>query len=191
MTTYSPDYTGRYRAKYVSAGVVHVAQLRKFRGATVSQITDLAGTMQSVFATWAADLPTDFAWISAEYCEQDSNLFIPTSTPAAVTGVRAPSGYTPLQKITSTTFAGRAPGSKARLSIFGVFWEETNIEADDNTKAYNGIIESAEDARIATTKGLLDSQWSANSGVNAVTYARATVKINDYWLRQVRKGTVS
>jgi hypothetical protein len=191
MTTYSPDYTGRYRAKYVSAGVTHVAQLRKFRGATVSQITDLAGTMQSVFNTWAADLPTDFAWISAEYAEQDSNLFIPTGTPAAVTGVRNPALYTPLQKVVSTTFAGRAPGSKARISLFGVFWQFTDTLDDANTFAYNGIIEGSEDARIATTKGFLDSQWSANSGVNAVTYSRATVKINDYWLRQIRKGIVS
>lgn len=191
MTTYSPDYTGRYRAKYVSAGVTHVAQLRKFRGASVSLITDLAGVMGSVFTIWATLLPTDFAWVSAEYAEQDSNLFIPTSTPPAVTGSFNPSVYTPLQKVTSTTFAGRAPGSKARLSIFGVFWQFTNSIDDSGTDAYNGIIEATEDSRIGDTKTALDSQWSANSGVNAVTYARATVKINDYWLRQVRKGIVS
>lgn len=191
MTTYAPNYTGRLRAKYVAAGVEHTAQLRKFRGATTSQIGDLRHTLASCFTVWNALLPSDFAWLSCEYANEDSDLFTPTDLPDTVTGTLDPTTYTPFQKITPTIFSGRSTGSKARVSLYGIFWEYTNQADDPNTVPYNGIITTAEDSRVGSTIALLNGQAASGAGVNAIWYPRATVKPNDYWVRQVRKGIVT
>lgn len=191
MTTYAPNYTGRYRVHYVSAGIQHVAQLRRSRGASPSSVGLLAATMRAAFAPWVADLPTDFAWISAEQADEDSDLFYPSTLPATLTGLRGTNLYTPMNKITHTRFAARALGSRSALEIYGIWWEFTNKTDDVNDYAYNGVVDPTEDSRVADTAAALNTQAFANSGGPTTWYSRATVKINDYWLRQLRKGVIS
>jgi len=191
MTTYAPNYTGRYRAHYVAAGIQHTAELRKNRGASPGAVTLLAGTLHDAFAAWVSDLPTDFTWLSAEQADEDSDLFYPAPVPVAIAGVRNPNTYTPMQKIVSTRFAARALGSRSSLSIYGIWWQFTDVLDDANTFAYNGIILPSEDGRVATTAAALNTQAFANSGGPTTWYSRATTKINDYWLRQLRRGVIS
>jgi hypothetical protein len=191
MTSYSPDYTGRYRAKYQAAGIVHTIELRRSIGASPSSVALLAGTVNTVFSIWAAVLPTDFAFISAEQADEGSDIFYPAPVPSAVVGLTAVEDYTPFQKITGTTFSGRALGSKSRCTLYGIFWQLTNITADENTDPYNGVVDATEDARVSTTAAALNTQAFANSGGPTTWYPRATIKPNDYWLRMVRRGIVS
>jgi hypothetical protein len=191
MTTYAPTFTGRFRATYQAAGIVHTAQLRKVRGASDASIQNLRGTLGSIFAVWADHLPTDFEWLTAEWARQDEEFFTPNDLPDPVTGAKTPALYTPIQKITATTFSGRAPGSKARVSMFGIFWMFSDTSDDENTFAYDGKVTAGEDARVQDTIDLLNTQTAANSGDGAIWYPRATIKPNDHLLRLVRRGLIS
>lgn len=193
MTSYSPSYTGRYRAHYKVAQIKHTIQFRKQLGASPTAVALLAGVAHDVFATWAADLCSDFVWLSAEQADEGSDIFYPSTLPVAVTATGdSPVAYTPFQKITHTRFSCRAAGSKGGFELYGIKWLYGAAGDDLNVVAYDGLLTSAEDARIATTIGFLNTQCFANSGNPSSAWnPSATVKVNDYWLRQLRKGAVS
>jgi len=191
LTTYAPSFSPRWRGKYVAAGVQHTIQLRKFRGATFSQVSDLSAVASVLFTNWATKLASDFAWLSAECALTDSDVFIPLPMPPAVVGVVNPVEFTPIQKITQVTHSGRAPGSKARFTMFGIFIEQSNSADDTTTIAYNGSITNAEFAGVGANKIEADGQLAAGSGQNAVFYSIVTVKPNDHLLKLVRRGTIA
>lgn len=193
MTSYAPNYTSRYRAHYKVAGIEHTAQLRKQLGATPADTANLAGTMSAIFTVWATKLCNDFVWLGAEQADENSDIFYPSTTPVAVTGtVGAASTFTPFQKITHTRFSCRALGSRSGIEMYGILWYYADVGGDPNTYPYDGIVTSVEDSRVTDTIVLLNTQAFANSGNPSSTWnPRATVKVNDYWLRQLRKGAVS
>jgi len=191
MTSYSPSYTSRYRAKYRACGIEHSIQLRKALGASFATTDLLAGTVHDLFNAFAAQMPVDLEFISGEVAEEGSDIFVPGTTPAAVTGLVAVADYTPFQKVTHTRFAGKAPGSRASCELYGIWWEYSNIASDANTIPYDGLATAAEWGVIGTAVALLNTQAFANSGQATVWYNRATVKVNDFWLRQVRSGGIT
>lgn len=192
MTSYAPSYTSRYRARYHACGIDHVCQLRKQLGATPGQTALLAGTVHDIFNTWQTILPDDFAFLGAEQADEGSDLFYPSVTPVAVIGTIGVGDYTPFQKVTHTRFACRAVGSRSAIELYGLFWEYGNRIDDTNVLAYDGVITAAEDARVGTTAALLNTQAFANSGnPSSLWYSRATVKVNDFWLKAVRSGGIT
>jgi hypothetical protein len=193
MTTYSPDFTSRYRCKYHVCGIDHTIQLRRASGATPGDTATLAATVSAVFSAVSAKLCTDFAFLSAEQADEGSDIFYPSTLPAAVTGTSgSPGTYTPFQKITHTRWNCRAPGSRSSIELYGLFWEFSNNLDDIETVAYDGVLTAADYAPVATVAGLLNSQAFANSGNPASVWAsRALVKVNDFWLKAVRSGGVT
>ena len=193
MTSYSPSYTGRYRAHYKVAGIEHVAQLRKQLGASPSAVALLAGTMHDIFQVWHTDMCADFVWLAAEQADEGSDTFYPAPVPAALSALGTiVAGYTPIQKITHTRFSARAIGSRSGLEMYGIKWFFTDTDDDPNHVPWDGLVTGAEDARVGSTIALLNTQAFANSGnPSTVWNPQATVKVNDYWLGQLRKGNVS
>jgi len=193
MTSYAPNWTSRYRAKYNVCGIDHTIQLRKQVGATPAATALLAGTAQSIFNAAAAQLCDDFTWISAEQADEGSDIFYPSTLPTPVTGTLAITAYTPFQKVTHTRMQGRAFGSRASIEMYGILWfyAHKGLSPAEATVGYDGKVTSAEAAFIGTIKSLLDTQAFANSGGPTVWYDRATVKVNDFWLRAVRSGGIT
>jgi len=191
MPTYAPNFTGRAKFEYQCAGLVHTVQLRKARGSSDATIRDLAGVVYTLFNPWNGLLGSDFVWLSAAWARQDEDFFTPMDLPTAIEGSRDPTQFTPIQKITATTFSGRAPFSKARFSIYGIFWEFTNQVSDDNTFAYDGKVLGSEMTEVNDTVAATSGQLAAGSGQGAIFYPRATVKPNDRLLRLVRRGLIA
>jgi len=192
MPSFSPSYTTRYRAHYHVCGIDHTIQLRKQLGATPGQTALLAGTAHDIFNAWATTLCNDFVWLGAEQADEGSDLFYPSATPAAVTGSLNVANYTPFQKVTHTRFGCRAAGSRSSIEMYGIFWEYSNKVDDISTVGYDGVVLPAENAAVATVAGLLNTQAFANSGNPSSLWAsRATIKVNDFWLKAVRSGGVT
>ena len=191
MTTYAPNFTGRYRAHYKACGIDHTIQLRKASGATFASVLLLAATVQAIFNDMAALLCDDFEFISADAAEEGSDIFEPATAPEAVTGTVAVADYTPFQKVTHTRFGGRAKTSRVSVEMYGIFWQYANIEADAGVIPYDGVVTAAELPAVATVAGHLNSQAFANSGEATVWRPRALVKVNDFWLRAVRSGGIT
>lgn len=187
MTTYAPNFTPRYRAKYVAAGVEHTIQIRGPRGETGPAIQARGSSLGTCYSTAATVLASDFAWISAEYALTDSEIWIPCDLPPGATGTISPTSFTPRDKITPTIFSGRAPGSRARFGMYGLFWNEDSHGGEAN----NFIITPGENAIISAIATEATGHFRANSGAVAVFYNRATIKPNDHWVKRVRQGIVS
>lgn len=186
MTTYAPNYTPRWKGRYVAAGIEHTIQVRAQRNQSAFITQALGGFVRSVFNTFVANLADDFAWLSAEYALTDSDDFIPTAVPAAVVGEAAASGFNLFHRVTSTNFNGRNSGSRAGLYLYGLQWV-----ISVGSPAENGRVSAAEDARVSTATAICTTNFFANSGTAAVWHDYANIKVNDHLLKLLRRGTIS
>lgn len=188
MTTYAPTFTSRWRGTYVAGGIQHTIQFRGARGATFATMDGYKDRAREIFAAVATNLYDDFAWVGAEICLTDTELFSPSTIPGiTVPGEYDGSSTSALSRIKGLTFSGKAPGSRARFTMFGVhFFDDgaAQLGAD-------GIITPAEFAGIASVLVTANTYFYANSGGLAGWHNRATYKQNDHLLKLVRRGTIS
>lgn len=190
MPTYAPSFTPRYRAHYIAAGVSHTIQIRAARDTSVaSTITNGTDCLFAVFDALAGDLADDFAWVSAEVADQDTDVFTPAAVPAAVTGTNDWVGdsWSAKKRCSFIHVSGRAAGSRTSVMIFGL-----DIDSDFavNTGG-DGIITTAELGGLADVVTALNAHAHAGSGATALFYARATHKVHDRLLKLVRRGLIS
>lgn len=187
MTTYAPTFTPRYRVHYRAAGLEHSVQCRGPRGASAVAMTTRGNSFHTIFNDLATRLADDFAWISADVALTDSDLWTPASVPASVTGVIALADFTIAQRITGTTFSGRAAGSKARFTLFGIQW----VQATTTEAGNDFVVQGSEDGGVAAAVTEASGQFYAGSGAGALFYNRATIKPNDHLVKLARRGIIS
>lgn len=187
MTTWAPDMTPRYKAGYISAGLLHSLQVRAPRGSTDTETVTIGrNTCQALALAMQALLPDDFHWTEAHFAKQFTSVFLPTTfIPTDPTGAKALSTYTPVQRATETIFQGNGGGSRVTMNLFGVYWDLGDVASP----AANGRVETTENATVLAGVAALNAGTGQVSVGNAVVIysAYANVKINDYWLKRVRK----
>lgn len=190
MADFAPNMTCRYKLRYNAAGRVHTMLMRVARGATAAQTaSNGAAYLRGLFLAMQPTLPSDLAFLSAEVAVEDSDLFFPAAVPAAVTGAQPAANYSKQDSITHVTFSGRgALGSKVNLKLYGVLLSPDVVPGAAES---DFVLLSSESTAIAAAITHLNATPALSVAIdNSVpTYsARTTVKINDFWLRQVRKG---
>lgn len=188
MTTYAPNFTPRYKLTYRAGGITHTIQVRGVRGATLATMDAVGAQLSACFnALPAGNKFADLTALSAETALTDSDVFVPAIFVALTVGTLVVSAYSPRARIRGLTFNGRAPGSRAKFTIFG-YRQPDELAA---TEGGDGQILTAEAAAVGTIAGLATTHFRANSGEAAVFAGRATYKENDHLLRLVRKGTIT
>jgi len=187
MTTYAPTFTPRLRVHYKGGRIAHAIQVRGARGASLAVMSGLVDPIANCFVALAAYLYSDFAWISAEVALTDEESFIPVP----VSGIIPVGGIvlvaqSAVNRIRGLTVSGRAPGSRSRFTMFGLFF---NGSADTDI-AGDGTITATEVPGMNTIAGIANTYFKANSGSAAIWYNRGTYKQNDHLLKLVRRGTI-
>lgn len=188
MTTHAPDFTPRLVVKYQSAGLNHSNTFRVARGsATGPAIETMSNAAQALYNSLESLLPVGFNVTDQVYYNQDSNVGFPQGTAGFVqpTGAKLLADYTPMMRATETVFIGNGGGAPYHIGVFGVFWDPSDVTGP----AANGRVGVGESTVIEDAYAAL----AANGGISSIvgvaiawkTYA--TVKPNDYWVRQVRK----
>lgn len=191
MPDFAPNVTARYRLHYAVAGRNHTVQCRGVRGVDVSTLNaDASAYVRSVFNALATFLADDLSFISAEYALTDSDLFFPGTVPAAVVGSVSAALFSQQDSISHLTFSGRGSlGSKINMKIYGAAFGPDTLPANLSS---DFVITSAEHANIAAAVAALNASPSgrivAIDNSVATYHARATLKVNDFWLRKVRQG---
>jgi hypothetical protein len=187
MTTYAPTFTPRYRLKYKAAGIEHTIQARGPRGTTLAGMQTIGHLFSTVFNNLSPQLADDFAYIQADVALTDDEVFNPATLPDPVTGAVAVADFSLLQRVTASTFSGRAPGSKARFSLYGVQW----VFAETTEDANDFVVTGVESAGVLGVVTAVNNIFCAGSGVPAAFYNRATIKANDDLIKKVRRGIIS
>lgn len=187
MPDYAPDYTFRYKARYLAAGFQHDMVVRGgiiTTGGT-TEAGDMAIAVSQFFAPLTEHLATDFSFLAASWAYAGSNVFVPTSAlPSNPTGDINFGGKSKRVRATATCMSARGlTGGHARIYFFGYF------QADDlsNDIAQDGVVTELEDAFIATSKTVADASFHASDGGGAIWYPRFTMKVNDDLLRLIRR----
>lgn len=188
MTTYAPNFTPRYKATYVVGGIQHTIQVRAARGSAAFVVEGLKDIVGQCFDALAAAVMSDLLWINAEYALTDSDDFVPSVVPTITTAPTFDeSTIGPRARIRGLTFSGRATGSKARFTMFGVYENDT-FSADDGS---DGTITPSELPGLSTVLTLAANNFHSGSGQLATWHQRATYKENDHLLRLVRRGIIT
>lgn len=184
---FAPNWTPRMIYGYTSAGIAHHVMVRVTRGTSLATANGSCNTvLQGVTTALANLLPTDFLWTDSQFIPEDSDVAAPgISLPANPTGLMDVADYSHNMRATETTFIGKGGGSRVTLSIFGVFW----VLSDPTSPASNGKVNVTESTPVSNAIASLAGSSTPKTIADApVTWAKyATVKVNDHWLKEVRK----
>ena len=186
MPTYTPTFSPRYRLKYRQAGFEHTIQFRASRGTSLATMESTFNSFVTAFFSAAFLVRADdTVFISNQVAETDSDIFVPaTALPAAPTaGAIDVATISPYMRAHGLTFNGSSPGSRARFTMFGTFWDVT----DPANPAANGVITSVGSSIISTIADAATAVARAGSGQAAIFYHQATYKVNDHLLAEVRR----
>jgi hypothetical protein len=188
MTTFAPTISPRWKGTYICAGIQHTIQVRGIRGQDFSTMNGLRDHVTAMFSAIHGDLCEDFEWIQAEIALTDSDVFIPSTTPSAITaGGNSLSDYSPIDKISAMTISGKSSTARARLSIYGCLF----LGSTPGDIGADGLVKSTELAGLATIKGIADEYFKAADGTDATWRSIATFKPNDHLLKLVRRGVIT
>lgn len=187
MADYAPNVTPRYKVKYRHALAEHTVQVRVVRGTTPAH-DDVLGKLNLIFAAVASSRWSDFAWLSAEYTPQDTDVSIPIAMTelTSVGGAQAIADVKPIHKGLQTRFVGRGnAGSPVSLSIFGLNFDTfTTTPALYDFRITRGEIQTVDDANDALSE--LAPAFVAVNSSSTIWKTYANVKVNDAWLKQIR-----
>lgn len=189
MTDYSPDYTFRFKLRYLAGGFTHDMVVRSSAilsgGEAESEI--LGDGLQSFFTALQSALWQDFTFVNGSYAYAGSNVFLPYM-PTSLTGV-TPSAVDPTTRsgrlrATAGTMAGKGSGGAiARLYFYGLILPDvTNADA-----LGDGVLSVGNMAGVATAATAASGTFKAADGTVATFYPRITTKVNDKLLRLIRR----
>lgn len=190
MADYAPNVTPRYRLHYTCGGRAHTTMCRGPRSTTAAVMTTIGQALfNGLFDALKAALFDDLAFTAAEYALTDSDLFFPTTLPAAVAGTVAIATASKQDSITHLTFSGRGTlGSKVSYKVYGI---ALNPDVVPDNAYTDFLILSTEDGNVANAVAVLNAGGNnivAVDNSKPLFPGRATVKVNDFWLRRVRQG---
>lgn len=191
MPDFAPDVTPRYVAHYTSAGIEHDVMFRVPRDTTYT--TGVAAAqlgLHDIFNELVTTLPDNFAWISAKWFDQFSDVAIPAAVPATVTGLHNSALFSKADKISHLTFSGKGfAGSKVSMKVFGVAFDPDELPANPEAKfVFNPGDYATVDAAVAALNSA--ALLSAIDNTHPIWYGRVTLKVNDHYLKGVRRGTI-
>lgn len=191
MPDYAPNFTSRYILQYRSAGVPHTMTLRGYIGeAMATTITRSVATIQDLFDALSPSTPDNLAFEGAFYIAQGDEVTVPATVPTATPGTSPAGNFSPQDKITTLGFAGKSSlGAKAKLFVFGVQMDTDVFGAGEMN---DFLITAGEFAHIDAAVSVLNTnELPAIDGGQITWYPRVTIKINDHWLKPVRRGVIS
>jgi len=187
MTTFAPNFTPRWRGKYVAAKIQHTIQFRTSRGAPFDTINAFAGIAATLFGHLAPNLASDFHWLSAEIALTDSEVFMPATTPSVtIPGAIDEEEWSPMSRIYATTFSGKSSSGRGRVSIFGILLPTEGADAVGG----DGVLQAGELDGLGNAVNVLNTSARSAGGQVCTYYYRATYKQNDHLLKLVRRGTI-
>jgi len=189
---WSPDATPRYVMKYKNAGIEHSLLVRFARGTPMLDgVSDAQTKLAAFFEDLVGLLCEDLVALSAVWIPQDTNISVPAGIPTLTAGDQALADFSAMDKITHLTFLARSTGgSKTSIKVFGV--QLTMDDPTDIAGQANFRIEAGESAGVdAAILVLQGSPFRAvdNTALSWKNYV--DVKVNDFWLKQVRSGGIT
>jgi hypothetical protein len=187
MPDFSPDYTYRYKVRYLAGGITHDFVVRGDQWVTDGEThaTALAANVGEFFANLEDQLFDDFAFQSASWAYRGSSVFVPTTNvPTDPTGVFNPALVSSRHRATACTMSGRGLAEgHAKLYFFGAHFPDHLVDS----VGADGVITAAEFGGIVNAAAVATTRFHSSDGAAAIFYERLTVKVNDRLLRIVRR----
>jgi len=186
MPNFASNFTARYKLHYSALGHNHTMLWRIQRGTGSTGLALMVSKVQQFLDTLTASRTTDWTEISAEYCPEDSSIFVPASLPGSAAGTATIPAQPISQGIASISFVGRSSaGQKARMFLYGtLFTPELGTAVEDDFRISTGESGTISSAVAELNSGSPPIVASDDNDVSWYPYVN--LKYNDYWLRQVR-----
>jgi len=187
MPDFSPDFTYRYKVRYLAGGITHDFVVRgdQWVADGETHALALAANVGEFFSNLEDQLFTDFTFISASWAYRGSSVFIPTtSVPTDPTGGVDAAPVSSRLRATACTMSGRGLGEgHAKLYFFGLWVPDHLVDS----LGADGVLTAAEYGGIANAAAVATTRFHSSDGAAAIFYERLTLKVNDRLLRTVRR----
>ncbi len=186
MADFAPNATARYRIKYTVLGLTHTQQWRIARGAGPAGLSAMILKVAAFYGAIQSLLYTGFAFLSATYAPEDSDVFLPAALPTPPTASLALPAQPKSQAILATSFVGRSNlGQKARLFLYGLaIGPEDSATTGDDFRTKGSESTPVNNAIVVLNNGSPNIVASDNAIVAWYTYTNQ--KYNDFWVRSTR-----
>lgn len=186
MPDFAPNYTFRYRVKYVGNGHTHHLLWRYAPSTTVAALPAIRLQVQDFLnAVGPANFYADFTILGADYALADSDIFLPAVPVPVFSGTFVLTGRPESAEAAALSFPGKSSlGQRAIFFLFGTIFQPATAAG-----VLDFRILASENANISDAVDVLDATdpvLVANDGVEVNWYPYANFKYNDYWVRQVR-----
>jgi len=185
---FAPPDTNRYRLRYRVLGKGHNLTVRPPNTHTIADASATATKLHAFLEAIKTHLYNDFTIVNAQWCDRDSEVFLPCEAPAPTTGGVSTSGITGVAGAISMGFVGRgSAGSKAGFYLYG-----HNYDVPVNSAAESDFRLTASEipvvAAAITALSELAPAFVAIDGSPVMWYPYVNLKYNDRWVRKLRQG---
>lgn len=187
MTDFAPNYTFRYKVRYMCALRTHVTTFRWDALAAAFNISELLEDVGDWFDALIPILANDFALLDATAAARHDDTFLPNPLPpitVAVNPLNVPlKGNSPR----FLSFAAKsALGNTTRNYIYGVTSAtHTELQADGNDYRFLQGEDATVDAAILAYSNIRNLVASDNEPAQFV-YPYANAGLNSYYQRKAR-----
>jgi hypothetical protein len=189
MSGYAPEFTSRYRLRYRANGANYSATFR-FAGNLAAPTTTFVSAIGAFYNSLAVFRWVDWEVLGADYAQQGSVVFLPSTAPAVNAGQATTTGRTLAYQSVNLSFGGRsALNNAARFFVYGVNIDPINNATTNQdfrlTAAESSTIASA----LAALNGIASEGWVASDGL-PVSFVNgyANIGISAYRQRKLRAG---
>ena len=184
MSDYADNFTGRHRTRYRGNGRVHTMKLRLQND--VNPNSPAVATMVGGFlSTMLTNMYNDFAIISADYANKDSDVYLPVATLPALSGSPSAGAADPIYSAQYANFIGRSVGGEtAKFFLYGLKLGVGALTTDWK-------LTGAEVATLTAAIGTLNAASAILAGPDGnevAWYPYVNTKFSDHWVKQARKG---
>lgn len=188
MPDFAPNFTGRYKVRYLSNTLTHTMILRY--NASVTNInTGDAAALSSAMAEIAIYLPKDFSFLEGQYCPAGETIFQPSFTPATSAN-HALNGYDHTLPAFDDAKSGMislygksANGGSTLITVLGV--DVGAIRLGPGVASWR--ISTGADAELQGFRDALQAMALHTSGNQLASFVQYfNLKYNDYWVNQLR-----
>lgn len=184
MPDFAPNFTVRYRVKYIVLGRIHRIQFRLERG--VTDFAGAAGKVGTFLSTMESQMYDNFAVLSADAALEDSDVFLPAPAPDSPTGAISTTGVGTGDVPLAVSFPGRTiNGLRGIVYLYGTQLDPSgpaNFLQDYRIQAAE--LGAVSDAVAALNE--ISPTFVGNDGTTLIWYPYVNTKPNDHWIKKLR-----
>jgi hypothetical protein len=187
MPDFAPNFTPRIVIKYSAFSRSHSQLIRCAPGTVIADAGDYTSKWSAIQEVVAPILSNTFDVVSASFCAENSDVFLPIATPSFTPGALSDATNKKRGALSMSVMGRTVAGLRAVTYWYGTGLD--SITPGDETDDFRVLTgEDVNIANIVAAYSELSPSFVGNDGEVIMFYNYVNVKYNDNWVKKFRRG---